>query len=79
MKRMKKGLLMIMSLAVLTGVLAGCGGQGAQGDGQNAENGSLLRIPYSVRLSTRMRMGIWSALTWTFWRPLQKIRGLTMN
>ena len=38
MKRMKKGLLMIMSLAVLTGVLAGCGGQGAQGDGQNADN-----------------------------------------
>ena len=38
MKRMKKGLLMIMSLAVLTGVLVGCGGQGAQGDGQNADN-----------------------------------------
>ena len=38
MKRMKKGLLMIMSLAVLTGVLAGCGGQDAQGDGQNADN-----------------------------------------
>lgn len=38
MKKLKRGLLMVMGLAVLTGVLAGCGGQDTQGDAEKTDN-----------------------------------------